>query len=194
MPCGVAYKVLLTLEGNLYDLATFQGEDQMVALVDLNGLYELIPSLVSIDGIRITAFLQHFLKCLTNLGFPKSGSITVFVIIVFVVAIPNIIALACAPQSPDLVAIELAAIATDNFPGKRVSAKHLRSAFLVFCQYLLNLIEDFWLYDWFMRIMHTDRKYLAVILSNLLGEIVYGKVPNVVNGKAITTRRYTKEL
>ena len=100
----------------------------MIALINLDGLNKLIPSLIGIDGIQITAVLQHFLKCFLDLGFPEPGRVASLVAIVFVVAVPNIVAFAGTAQTPDFMAIELAAITTDDFTGKRVFGAHFSPA------------------------------------------------------------------
>ena len=67
----------------------------MVALVNRDGLHKLAPPFVSIDGVRIAALLQHFPKRLLDLGFPEPWGIANLVAVVFVVAVPDIIVLAC---------------------------------------------------------------------------------------------------
>ena len=100
----------------------------MIALIYLDGLNKLIPSLIGIDGIQITAVLQHFFKGFLDLGFPEPRRVASLVAIVFVVAVPHIVAFAGTAQTPDFVAIELAAITTDDFTGKRVFSAHFSPA------------------------------------------------------------------
>lgn len=52
----------MPLERNLYNLAIRQIKDQVTAPADLDGLYQLVPLLISVDGGWITALLQHLLK------------------------------------------------------------------------------------------------------------------------------------
>lgn len=52
----------MPLERNLYNLAICQIKDQVTAQADLDGLYQLVPLLISVDGGWITALLQHLLK------------------------------------------------------------------------------------------------------------------------------------
>ena len=52
----------MPLERNLYNLAIRQIKDQVTAPADLDGLYQLVPLLVSVDRIWIAILLQHLLK------------------------------------------------------------------------------------------------------------------------------------
>ena len=70
--------------------------------------------------------------------------------------------------------IETAAIATDDFAGKRMLGAHFGSALDVICQHLLHQIKYFRLYDRLMGMADEDRCHFAVILSDLFGEIIHG--------------------
>lgn len=63
----------------------------MVALADFDGLHELIPPFIGIDGVRITVFLQHFPERLLDLGFPEPWRIASLVAVVHVGAVKNIV-------------------------------------------------------------------------------------------------------
>ena len=110
----------MPLERNLYNLAIRQIKDQVTAQADLDGLYQLVPLLISVDGGWITALLQHLLKRRFDFLIPESGRVAGFISIILVVAVPDVIAFACATQPPDFVAIKGAAVATDESPGKRM--------------------------------------------------------------------------
>ena len=92
----------------------------MAAPADLDGLHQLIPPLIGIDGIGIATFLQHFLKGRFDFLIPESGRLAGLIAIVLVVTVPDVITFARTAQPPDFVAIKGAAVATDESPGKRM--------------------------------------------------------------------------
>ena len=165
----------MPLERNLYNLAIRQIKDQVTAPADLDGLYQLVPLLISVDGGWITALLQHLLKGRFDFLIPESGRLAGLVAVVLVVTVPNIVMLACTAQPPNLMTVERAAVATDEFSGKRMFGAHFRPALGGCRQHRLHPVKHFRLYDWFMGVAHTDGWYLAVVFPDFFSEIVYGK-------------------
>ena len=90
----------------------------MAAPADLDGLDQLVPLLIGIDGIWITALLQHFLKRRFVFLIPESGRLAGPIAVVLVVTVPDVIAFAFTAQPPDFVAIKTTAITADKFSGQ----------------------------------------------------------------------------
>ena len=100
----------------------------MIAFINPDGLNKLIPSLIGVYRGQITAALQHLFKCGFYFGFSEPRRVAYLIAVILVVAVPNVVAFACTAQTPDLVAIEPAAIPTDDFTGKRVIGAHFSPA------------------------------------------------------------------
>ena len=147
----------------------------MAAPADLDGLHQLIPPLIGIDGIGIATFLQHFLKGRFDFLTPESGRIAGLVAVVLVVTVPNIVMLACTAQPPDFVAIKTTAITADKFSGEWELRAYFRPALGGCRQHRLHPVKHFRLYDWFMGVAHTDGWHLAVVSPDFFSQIVYGK-------------------
>ena len=91
------------------------------------------------------------------------------------VAVPDVIAFACATQPPNFVPIKGAAVATDEFSGKRMSGAHFCPAFGRLCQYRLYPVKHFRIDNWFVRIAYPDRRHLTIVFPDFFGEIVYSE-------------------